>query len=503
MFGSSPPSITFDVTASDDASEIFLINGNFELIGKGIGNATFSAPAGLYKLKVRCGNTTVEKVIGVRDGMKPIVLDPVQLVTPVPLTNSATTNAAHEAAAAHAANQSFDVNARFGSEIVIVVRSSNSETTNPARGLKLLAMDGRTIADVETQGRIGGDSGPAIVTLSIAVNPDAYRLSLTEADGRRIEQMIVTSNAWQTQVFMFTGRSGYADLVNAAITIQKGFVPSDANLRLEQIALAAFRDDRKILSEAMHIASADAPPMLALLGALLLIREAKTSKEQTEDRGGTGERIDNRAAVAGIVANLRAALGHDSHPDVEAIAIGAGVPNPQYEFRSPPMFRASWRLLLKASAADPKLIPSSSFAARIATRLWGDGPWLLYLNPDDDSTVDRTAVWRSGAINILANIADVKFAAPPPAAMSFRFPLVFPLAPLLGYSAKIRALFTRRVRPAFPDPRHIVVQSSEQKAAPDIGRVRIQLDDTKRKLLVKRLGVPMSSIDAWLDEIRK
>jgi hypothetical protein len=486
MFGSSPPpAITFDVTASDDASEIFLINGNFELIGKGIGNATFSAPAGLYKLKVRCGNTTVEKVIGVRDGMKSIILDPVQLVTPVPLTNSATTNAAHEAAAAYAAYEPMHVNAGSGSGIVIVVRSSDSETTNPARGLKLLSMDGRTVADVETQGRIGGDSGPAIVTLSIAVTPDAYRLSLTEADGRRIEQMIVASSGWQTQVFMFAGRSGYADLVNAAITIQKGFVPSDANLRLEQIALAAFRDDRKILSEAMraHIASADAPPMLALLGALLLIREAKTSKEQTEDRGGTGERIDNRAAVADIVANLREAFGPDSHPDVEAIAIGAGVPNPHYEFRSPPMFRASWRLLLKASAADPKLIPSSSFAARIATRLWGDGPWLLYLNPDDSTATDA---WRSGVIDLLANIDDVA-----------------PLAHTASVSTKIRALFTRRVRPAFPDPRHIVLQSSEQKAAPDIGRIRIQLDDAKRKLLVKRLGVPMSSIDAWLDEIRK
>ena len=93
MFGSSAaPGISFDVTAADDATEIFLINGDFELIGKGIGKATFSAPPGLYKLKVRSGNTTVEKVIGVRDGMTtPIVLDPVQLVSPVPLTNTATT----------------------------------------------------------------------------------------------------------------------------------------------------------------------------------------------------------------------------------------------------------------------------------------------------------------------------------------------------------------------------------------------------------------------------
>ncbi len=489
MFGSSaPPNVTFDVAAADDATEIFLINGDFELVAKGVGKATFSAPAGLYKLKVRSGNTTLENVISVREGMKPIALDPVQFVSPVPLTNTATTVASHEAAVHEVA----DAEAGSDAVIVIVVRLSKSQPQpeNPARGLKLMTMDGQTVADVETQGKIGGDPSQSIVTLRATVSPDPYRLSLARTDGRLVEQIVVASLFWQTQVFMFVDASGRADLANATITIQKGFTPSDETLRLEQIALGAFRDDRKILSDTMRarIADRNAPPMLALVGALLLIREAKTSKQEVEDSGGKGVRIDNRAAVAAIVTNLRKALGPNSHPDIEAIAIGAGNENPEYEFRSPPMFRASWRLLLKASATDPKLIAPSSFAARVATRAWGDGPWLLYFDPDDAAATERTTVWQSGALGLLAELGETVRSAPS--------------APSLF--GKARAFFTPMVRRAFPDPLKIeIAHAIAEKAAPDVRKIRAQLDETKCRLLVKRLGVPMSSIDAWLDEIQK
>jgi hypothetical protein len=496
MFGSSAPAnVSFDVAATDDGTELFLINGDFELVAKAIGKATFSAPPGLYKLKVRSGNTTVENVIAVREGMKPIAVDPVPLVSPLPLANSATTSPSHEAAVRDAVERPPDVNAGSGSAIVIVVRHAKScpqpdtMPENPGSGLRLLTMDGAIVADVEAQGKIGGDASQPIVTLHAAVAPGPYRLSLTRADDRRVEQIVVASRGWQTQFFTFLHRSGRADFVNSSITIRKGFTPDDAALRLEQIALGAFRDDRKILSEAMRARIADpaAPPMLALLGALLLIREAKTSKQETEDSGGEGERVDNRAAVAVIVENLRAALAPDSHPDVEAIAIGAGNANPAYEFRSPPMYRASWRLLLKASAADPRLIAPSSFAASVATRQWGEGPWFLYFDPADAAATARMTGWHSGALELLADIGEAKPSAEAPSLFT-----------------KLRALVTPLDRTPFPKvPRVEVAQAFAAKAAVDVGKIRAQLDDATRKLLVKRLGVPMSSIEAWLDELEK
>lgn len=486
MFGSdSPANVTFDVAAADDGTEIFLINGDFQLVAKGIGKATFSAPPGLYKLKVRGGNTTTESVIGVREGMKPIALPPVQLVSPVPLANTDATEPAHEAAVRAAVERAPDVNDGGGSAIVIVARAPKSlPAAIPSRGLRLLAMDGRVVADLDTA------AAQPIAACHVAVAPGAYRLSLTRADGRVVEQIVVASGGLQTQVFTFVDREGNADLVNAAITMRNGFAPDDETLRLEQIALGAFRDDRKILSDAMraHIADPAAPPMLALLGALLLIREAKTSKQEIEDSGGSGEHVDNRAAVAAIVENLRAQLGPGSHPDVEAIALGAGNGNPAYEFRSPPMFRASWRLLLKASAADPKLIAPGSFAAKIAARLWGDGPWLLFFDPDDAAAAEGETVWQHGALELLQDLA-----AP-----------ARPASRGLPWLTRMWGMFTPRVRRAFPDPRDLGVAGAvAERAVADVGKLRASLDQAKRKLLVKRLGIPMSSIDAWLDKLQK
>ena len=82
-----PPKVNFDVTAADSGTEIFLIDGNFNLAGKIIGKGSFSVAPALYKLKVRSGNTTVEKIITVSEGMKPIVLEPVKFTSPVPLAD--------------------------------------------------------------------------------------------------------------------------------------------------------------------------------------------------------------------------------------------------------------------------------------------------------------------------------------------------------------------------------------------------------------------------------
>jgi hypothetical protein len=496
MFGSSaavPSKVTFDVTAADAATEIFLIDGDFNLAGKIIGKGSFSATPGLYKLKVRGGNTTVEKIITVSEGMKTIVLEPVKFTSPVPLTNTATTDAKHEDAVRQAIERPPDASAGSGSAIVIVVRVSPcsplqvTPPANPARGLKVLSMDGTTLADLEALARFDPSSPVAIATINIAVAPGAYRLAL-DSDGRRIEQIVFASGGWQTQVYAFTGRDGRADLVNAAITIRKDFAPDDMGLRLEQIALAAFRDDRKILSDDVRARIADpvAPPVLALLGALLLIREAKNSKQEMEDKGEKGEHVDNRAAVAAIVTNLRAALKPDSHPDVEAIAIGAGKANPSYDFHgSPTMFRASWRLLLKASVANASLIAAQSFAARVGTRIWGDGPWLIYLASEDSMAAERVNAWQNNALDILSDVAQKEPPAPP------------------SFFLKMRGLVTRRVRTPFPDPKLVAVRALDERVATDVGKIRAQLDDSKRRLLVKRLGVPMSSIDAWLDELHK
>jgi hypothetical protein len=50
--------ISFSVEAADSGTELFLIDGRFKLVKRGIGRETFSVPPGIYKIKARSGKTT-------------------------------------------------------------------------------------------------------------------------------------------------------------------------------------------------------------------------------------------------------------------------------------------------------------------------------------------------------------------------------------------------------------------------------------------------------------
>ena len=152
---SDPKLVTFEIAAADTGSEIFLIDGDFRLVKKGIGRETFSVRPGIYKIKNRSGRTTTERMIVVREGMSTVNLDSVLLNSAMPLLHSAKTHESHMNAARQA-GASFALSPGSGSAIVIVARqwtgpvptSSNAVPPNPARGMTLLDMAGGVVADV-------------------------------------------------------------------------------------------------------------------------------------------------------------------------------------------------------------------------------------------------------------------------------------------------------------------------------------------------------------------
>ncbi|MFL6281186.1 MAG: hypothetical protein ACJ731_13800, partial [Vicinamibacterales bacterium] len=289
-------------------------------------------------------------------------------------------------------------------------------------------------------------------------------------------------------------------LINAAVTLRRpseGFCVDDPKLRLEEIARQALEFDRSILSDEMRsrITSPRASPMLALFGAHLLIREAKDAKAEKADAAPDSEtrEVDNRPQVRTIVENLRRTIG--PHPDVEAIAIGAGVADPNFVFEFPPLLRASWRLLLKASADRPSLIPAASFASRVSDRMWGEGTWFLWVDPDSPETFDRAALWQTAAREMLPSIV----AEPRPASP----PTLF---------ARIKSMFVRRVRLPFPEPGKEPVRPAGEQTAADFriadtnratGPLPTTLTTVQKHALVKRLGIPMHRIDDWLARLDK
>jgi hypothetical protein len=509
--------VTFEVVAADPGTELFLVDGDLALVKRGVGRETFSIPPGIYKIKARSGRTATEEMIVVHEGMATVRLDPALLASPMPLAHSAKTHEFHMSVA-HDAAATPTLTLGAGSAIVIVARQwtganppavAAAQLPNPARGLALRDMSGRVIADVEGLTRVKETFDPC-VAVHVALDPGAYRLTLAYGNGRRVEQMLICCAGWQTHAYLLLddrpSAEARVDLVNGAITMRRpseGFNSDDPRLRLEEIARGALYDDRKILSADLRalITSPEAPPMLALLGAHLLIREAKDAKARKEGGADEGmEVVDNRPAVRRIVENLRVAIG--AHPDVEAIAIGAGNADPSYVFEAPPLFRGSWRLLLKASVQQPNLLPAGSFGARVAERIWGEGPWLLWHDPDAKATVDRSVLWQTTARDILsslrfpegtvaaagvAQVARSVIGTPSPSATG-----------VAALAAKVRSFFTRRSRRPFPDLHEAVHRVMAAKDVVALAGVRAVLSEEQRRALVKRLGVPMSSIDAWL-----
>jgi hypothetical protein len=562
MSGSDRALVSFDVVAADQATEIFLVDGNFSLAGRGIGRKTFSVPRGIYKIKARSGRATVEKMIVVRAGLPPVHLDPVPFPTAIPLEKTGKLHERHRDAVVAAARQPSLVKGT-GSAILIVVRQwtaaerpkEATEAISPARGLFLRSLDGTLRVDLAAVATQPTDAWDPCVTVHLAADPGAYRLSSEVAGGRRVELTVVACRGWRTEVFVLLDRNGRPDLSSAGITMQRlqaAFDASAAEARLTEVARVALADDRDVLSAEIRqrVSSSQAAPMLALLGAHLLIREAKDAKAESETAGDMDTpSIDSRPAVQTIVANLRAAIG--KHPDVEAIAIGAGLGDPTYVFDAPPMLRASWRLLLKASVQQPEIIPAGSYLAQVAERLWGEGPWLLSL---DHPAADRAASWQGAAQVMLANIArqearrpaerpgepgahppgvagggtggglagvaigaagsplgaavggaigEAAAEAAPAAATAATVPA--PAAPgVVGTVMRgMKSFFTRRARRAFPDVREAARRDAVDVPSMDAAQVRRLLGDDVRRLLVKRLGVPMSSIDEWVDTLKQ
>ena len=290
----------------------------------------------------------------------------------------------------------------------------------------------------------------------------------------------------------------------------EAFDPEDPKLRVEEIARGALQDAHNILSDAMRslITSAGASPMFALMGGHLLIREAKEEVDKSADTpDAKALLVDNGDALRRIVDNLRAAIGR--HPDVEAIATVAGNADPDVVFDVPPMFRASWPLLLNVSVQRPGSIPATSINARVAERIWGQGPWLQWLDAGPDDKVDRTALWQTRGRELLSSIRARSQRTTVGAAAATTTAIVAGTAASVAnmaaaaFLSKAKSFFAQRSHTPFPDLRAVVSSLAEEKAPMDLPGISAKLTADQREELVKQLGIPMSGINAWLQQLGK
>lgn len=391
-------SVILNVYTGDRSAEIFIIDGQFNLVGRGIGPAKeFVLPPGLYKVKVAAGTETHEEHVALRPGSAPVsqTFPRFQFSSPAPLAGTSKTHEFHISAASENSNR-VHVNDGAGSSIFVFARgwtekqrtdSSTHERQHPARGLKLLDESGeRIVADFEAQSEkdLGWEPWSAC---NVSVKPGNYRLQLeVPSQYGKLEQTVVASPNWQTQIFLLQGdynestpdaRSTVdkrADVLSASVLMSPsgGFEAHRDDLRMVELARLALANERKILSDElrMMLRYKFENPMLGIFGAHILLLDKKPDME-----------------LFGIVIeSLRKMVGTE-HPDVEALALKLEQQS-NYIFTTPPMLQRSWSLICQATADKPHLVPENSGLADVIQSWWGKSIWLTWLRPEPGSESD-------------------------------------------------------------------------------------------------------------------
>ncbi|MGA2609192.1 MAG: hypothetical protein ABSH01_17255 [Terriglobia bacterium] len=374
--------VRLQVRAADSETEIFIIDGQFHLRDRGVGSLDTQLEPGIYKLKASTGGVTQEQHVVLRDKEVSLNLPPLAFASPAPLNETSKTHEYHMGAAERESRK-IHLSAGSGSWIFVFARDLTSTrrapvSWNPAMGLSLRDELGNLLADVNSTGTSDLSQDPW-AACNVEVDPGTYRLRLElpphQDDPKPVslEQTIVASPGWQTQVFLLQRAYGpglsdwRADLSGASILLSMGpgFDAARSDFRKTELARLGLTNRRQVVSQELRqmLRLNIENPMLGILAAhLLLLNQQSDTDLQT------------------VITNLRNLLVMQ-HPDVEALALQFE-PASAYLCQTPPMLQRSWSLIVDATATRPGLIPPGSLAAGIWDRLWGEEPWLIWNVPE-------------------------------------------------------------------------------------------------------------------------
>ncbi|HEV7661090.1 MAG TPA: hypothetical protein VGO55_14725 [Allosphingosinicella sp.] len=348
---------SLDIAPGEPSAEIFVVDEAFNLVDRGVDKLTATLPFGIYKVRVRSGRRLSEEIYLLDSAPAAPAAAPElpPFSSPAPLPGSAATHEYHMAALHDAAGR-LDLKNGTGGEILVMARQWRADDRapndfEPWAGIRLVNGRGATVADLSRDGKRDG-GGDAWATMSVGVDPGVYFLRLKEESGREFEQSLVVSPGWRTDLHaLLAPRSeemrDHAWLRLAVLMHRLGgpaMTPADLMIDQARVALA---DERLVLGgelDDLLLVKFDNPIAGIIGGHLLLVEQA---------RQPTG-RI---ALLDEVVANLRGLVG-DGHPDVEALSLRctAARLRTRAPVAAPPMFQASWQILVEASGKRPELI---------------------------------------------------------------------------------------------------------------------------------------------------
>ncbi len=380
------------VDAGDPTTEIYVIDGLFRKQAEGLGQVDVNLPPGLHTVKYKASSLIDEVHVALEPGMD-VVYAPrptLRFAAAAPIQGTSTTREYHRSAAQSVSGQIHEVRG-VGSQLLVFVRDVQAPGEgDPARGLMLAELHGTRLIDFTESGvrAVGDPNLDSWAGCTVQLTPGAYRLQVATGNIGLVEQIVVCSPGWQTQVFLVRGRYGFkgaplrGDLRTASIymaPIGRGFDPARPDLRQTELARLGLHN-RRLVVNANELSSMlwakFENPMLGIYGAHLLLLAQKPDRKRLEV----------------VVDNLRDLVG--DHPDVLALEVWLRRGDHRHvQFLSPPMLRSSWQIIVPATATRSRLVPATSLSALIADRVWGDSPWLLWQSPKDlvESGVAATA----------------------------------------------------------------------------------------------------------------
>jgi hypothetical protein len=370
------PKFRLIVEGGSPSAEVFVIDGRYNLCAKGMERLEAELPAGLYKVKVRASTFIKEQPVELAPENSPLTIrfapEELQFASAAPLPDTSTTHEYHRWAAEYYSKQP-QVHLGTASEVFMFCRDIEpGRTDDPAAGLTLHKLDGAPVLNFSEAGQLyaGDEFRAPSNACCAAVDPGGYLLRVDAGEAGQLEQTIVASAGWQTQVFLVRREYGdgnplyRANLNVAAILMNRighGFEPDRPDLRWAEMACQRLALGRTGAPDSMLQQMLDQKldnPMLGIYGGHNLLRADEPDRRLVED----------------VYRNLLALIG--PHPDVLSLGVWLGETGKQFLY--PPMLRSSWKILVQRSVAEPDIIPAGSLGAQMATRVWGGGAWLVW-----------------------------------------------------------------------------------------------------------------------------
>ncbi len=417
------PKRTYLIASGLPTLEIFVIDGENNVVARGVGTLSAEVAPGIYRVRYRIGDKVTDSFeeFPAGEGIYYVYAPELQVPSPVPLSVPATGLQPASAQDAVAWSSSVAVTAGKGSRIFMFISGSADDSLPQLGEVALRTFEGTQVASMKGAPTKNGCQG-----CTVELDPGSYLLRLSVPGLPEVEQTVFAAAEWETQVFVpVVSAAGHRclDLSQSAVLMSPkefGFQPDWMAFRWTEaarLALASARGNaapveslRSGVKDAEQLQKGDIDdatlrgmlhgkflnPMLGIYGAHLMILKTDT----------------DMALLREVTENLQKLVG--DHPDVLSLHFYVNDERAQQlSFPNPPMLRSSWSLVVQNSTRAG-VVPSGSYSARIGANLWGAGAWLTWKVPQPEAKLaspEKTQIDWASLVKLASKVAAPSVAA--------------------------------------------------------------------------------------------